>query len=176
MLSQEKGKFKEIGKFFGVFICLCSALRHGCGDLCISRGNPLISEGTKQNYLQIIVYICSNMSEGCLKDWWKALILCLCHHTGNSSGGHCSKTLQTRLTIFICMRKRVTIKTNNRAPEAQEHKLRSFFWKWEHSKAASILGNWERHAQALAKTHAQRKLENTPSFHFGLIYRFSASH
>ena len=44
------------------------------------------------------------------------------------------------------MRKRITIKTNNRAPEAQEHKLRSFFGKWEHSKAASVWGNLESHA------------------------------
>lgn len=73
MLSQEKGKFKELGTVFVVFTCLCLTLHHSCGDLCISGENPLISERTKQNYLQVILYICSNLSKVCLKDNGKYL-------------------------------------------------------------------------------------------------------
>lgn len=71
MMNQGKGKFKITGKVCVVFTSPRLPSHHGClgfkvATACISRRNPLIPEETKQIYLQIIVYICSNLSRGYL--------------------------------------------------------------------------------------------------------------
>lgn len=101
----------------------------------------------KQNpYMQIIVYVCSNMCEGYLKDTCKAFNSVLLRtHSRQKNSKHCSKTLSGKQKSCSYPDQKIIVEIYSRFPEAWRKSWReNIFGKSGYSKECIYNGEFRK--------------------------------
>lgn len=106
----------------------------------------LVLREQSRPYSIIIVEFCSNLSEGYLRDRGKKLVCFTSLGTspGQRDSKHCSLTLASRKTIYICLEQKIMVKMYNRSLRTgQKSQKRIFQGNESILKQSYVLRNLE---------------------------------